>query len=78
MPRANICWDEIQQSLKAHAAEGSLTDSGERAQLEKVMMLGFLPSPLQKKLIWRGKYFSQVQLRGFDELPQASREQVLL
>ena len=57
-------WEEIQHSL----ANPQDFEALELAQVEEMMLMGYLACPKEKTLRQREKYFSNVRFMGLEEL----------
>lgn len=74
MPRTQKSWEQIQRALEAHADDEGLSDELERAQVEEMMVLGYMACPKEQTLRQREKYFPHIHFRGLDELLQLAAE----
>ena len=75
MPLTYKSWDEIQQSLAAHAHDEDLT-ALELAQIEEMMVMGYLACPKEKTMRQREKYFKNVAFRDLRTLLRCAENTV--
>lgn len=67
MPRTSKSWDNIQQSITKHAADGDLP-ALEIAQVEEMMVMGCLSCPKEKTLRQRANYFGNVKFLDLEQM----------
>ena len=75
MPLTYKSWDEIQQSLAAFAHDEDLT-ALELAQIEEMMVMGYLACPREKTTRQREKYFKNVAFRDLRTLLRCAENTV--
>ena len=67
MPRTHKSWDEIQESLTKHVADGDFA-ALEIAQVEEMMLIGCLTCPREKTLMQRAKFFGNVKFLDLKQI----------
>ena len=67
MPRTYKSWDDIQESITRHAADGDFP-ALETAQVEEMMVMGCLSCPKEKTLRQRAKYFGNVKFLDLEQM----------
>ena len=68
MPKTFKSWDSIQGALSKHAGETEVSEEGEMAQVEEMMVKGYLACPKEKTLRQREKYFKDMDFMGLRDL----------
>ncbi|KAI4222735.1 MAG: hypothetical protein L6R36_005939 [Xanthoria steineri] len=68
LPRTEKPWSEIQKVLEAHAGDEELAEEAELAQVEELMVMGYMSVPKEKTLRQRGKFFAGVGFRDLQHL----------
>ena len=75
MPLTHKSWVEIQHSLAEHAHDEDLT-ALELAQVEEMMVMGYLACPKEKTMRQREKYFKNVAFRDLRTLLRCAEKTV--
>ena len=70
MPRTYKSWEEIQCALAEHAGDEPISEALEMAQVEEMMVRGYLTCPKEKTLRQREKYFNDISFTCLKELLQ--------
>ncbi|KAL8753742.1 MAG: hypothetical protein Q9199_004840 [Rusavskia elegans] len=74
LPRTGKSWQEIQETLEAHAGDEELSGEAEMAQVEEMMVMGYLACPKEKTVRQREKYFAGVRFRDLCQLLHSAKE----
>lgn len=70
MPRTYKSWDDIQYALAEHAGDDPISEELEMAQVEEMMIEGYLTCPKEKTLTQRKKHFKDISFMCLKELLQ--------
>lgn len=67
MPRNYKTIDEINDALARHADDNPISDELEMAQVEEMMVKGYLTCPEAKTLRQRNKFFTSINFMGLQD-----------
>ena len=74
MPRTSKTWGQIQHSLEVHKHDTDMTESSELAQVEEMMVKGYLACPKGKTLRQRDTYFRNMEFMDLNALLRRADE----
>ena len=77
MPRTHKSWDDIQESITRHSADDDFA-ALETAQVEEMMVMGYLSCPKEKTLRQRAKYFGNVKFLNLEQMLILAEKQDLI
>ena len=70
MPRTYKSREEIRSALAEHASDDPISEELERAQVEEMMVEGYMICPKEKTLMQREKYFKDISFTCLKQLLQ--------
>lgn len=70
MPRAYKSREEIRQALTRYADDDPISEELEMAQVEEMMVEGYMVCPKEKTMMQRERYFKNISFMCLEELLQ--------